>query len=98
MSEASDGATDWSRELTVEAARLWRTGASAGTIAQRVGVSRGAVIDKLRRIGVKREPQPPSVTVRPPPARAKPNPRRVPAPACEARWTSFADLPRGGCR
>ena len=83
-------AVAWSRETTV-AAEMWRQGSSAGVIAAALGVSRSAVVAKLRRLGVKRAVQSPSASLRLPPAKP-----RKPKLVCKPLWiTSLLDLEPG---
>jgi hypothetical protein len=92
-------AVAWSREETVRAAEMWRQGSSAGVIAAALGVSRSAVVAKLRRLGVKRAVLAPTVSPRPPPAKPrKPKPSPPPKLVCKPRWIEITELRPGLCR
>ena len=86
----------WSRETTIRAAEMWRRGDSAGVISAALGVSRSAVIARLRRLGVTRAVRDPSASLRPPAKPRKPKTAQRPKPS--PLWLSFAELPARACR
>jgi hypothetical protein len=86
----------WTHDATVQAAGLWRSGASAGIIAEAIGATRSSVVAKLRRLGVRRAVAKPIVSLLPPP---KPKAAsEAPAPPLEPLWVSIVALERGMCR
>jgi len=65
----------WTDDAVETLTRLWRQGdLSATMIAQRLGVTRNAVLGKIHRLGLSqpRRPRPPAIA--PPPRPAKPRP------------------------
>jgi hypothetical protein len=92
-------AVAWSREKTVRTAEMWRQGSSAGVIAAAPGVSRSAVVAKLRRLGVKRAVPAPTVSLRAPPAKPrKTKPSPPPKLVCRPPWIEITELHSGVCR
>lgn len=87
--------TSWTDDRVTRLVQLWRSGASASTIAGELGgVSRNAVLGKLHRLGLAerqaparpgaRGPRSPQPAPRPPPRRRS-RPRGASAPAAPAQ-------------
>lgn len=77
---------DWNEDQVAQMTQLWATGMSAQEIANRMGITKNAVVGKARRLNLtmRREPQP--------------KPRGVPMIVAEDGETVFPPFPkRGGC-
>jgi GcrA cell cycle regulator len=83
MRRANPGEILWSEALIARASELWLAGFTGGEIGRRLGLSRSAIMGKLRRLGLLRNDRRPRVPIRraarlqaiPVP---KPAPRKVP--------------------
>lgn len=83
MRRTNPGEILWSEALIARASELWLAGFTGGEIGRRLGLSRSAIMGKLRRLGLLRNDRRPRVPMRraaqlqaiPVP---KPAPRKVP--------------------
>lgn len=90
----------WNKESLEVATRMWSTGSSAGKIAEYFGIGRGAVMGKLSRLGLIRDP---NRTTKDKVERGakKPQPKAEPAPLIPEPTplhVTFIDLQHGQCK
>ena len=95
------GKRTWPDDRKAELSRRWMSGESYGTIAEAMGVSRGAVSSKVSRLKLKRPLSAPTVQISyPQRAKAAKPVRRAPTPIHKPNGTPIAleGLARCQCR
>ena len=65
MRRANPGEILWSEALIARASELWLAGFTGGEIGRRLGLSRSAIMGKLRRLVLLRNDRRPRVPIRP---------------------------------